>query len=112
MNTRSFLMGRVYVFGSSSVQLKLTWPMSGRANGRGLGSPLLLVPFAFVNVRVISMVPGRVQLPLKSGLPLGSRGAGALGSNVFTFSLCAATEAGDSTSPDKTSAAVIITSSR
>ena len=76
-------------------------------NGSGLGSPLLAVPFALTNVRVISIVPGRVQLPLKSGLPFGSRGAGAFGSNLFTFSDCAATEFGDRTMPGSTSAVTI-----
>jgi hypothetical protein len=76
-------------------------------NGSGFGSPLLLVPFALVNVRVMSMVPGRVQLPLKSGLPFGRRGTGAFGSNFVTLADCAAAESGGSTTPGSTRAVTI-----
>jgi hypothetical protein len=68
---------------------------------------LLLVPFALVNVRVMSIVPGRVQLPLKSGFPFGSRGAGAFGSNFVTLADCASATAGDRTRPGATSAITI-----
>ena len=78
-------------------------------NGSGFGSPLLAVPFALVNVRVMSMVPGRVQLPLKSGLPFGRRGAGAFGSNFFTFSDCAETDTGDRTTGSTSAVTITIT---
>jgi hypothetical protein len=46
-------------------------------------------------------------LPLKSGLPFGSRGTGAFGSNFVTFALWADTEEGHTTTPQSTAAATI-----
>src|SRR2546423_1196088 len=55
----------------------------------------------------MSPVNGRVQLPLKSGLPFGNRGAGAFMSTFVTFALWAVRAAGERTIPGSTSAVTI-----
>ncbi len=69
----------------------------------------MLVPFGFVKLSVMSRAAGRVQLPLKSGLPFGSRGAGAFMSTLVTLAVCAGADTWNKTTVLKASASVRIT---